>query len=583
MTHEFFCVINCHNDSRGTSFALDSLQGLTAHRSADGARCFLPFSGRNLTLATQSVLSNSSVGLETPAQVGAVGGAGILIDQARGRVTVIYPHIGTQLIYWRHQNDRLILGSNALAVASAGDQRAQISTDAIYRYLYFHAIPGPVTIFEGVCKLEGGHYLTWNGSTDPTTDRYWRPTFSESPQMSLAEAKDRMKSVLRTAVGDSLEGATSPGAFLSGGLDSSSVAGLAAGLRPGIASVSMGFDAQGYDEMEYARIASRHFGTKAIEYYVTPDDVLRELPAIAAAFPEPFGNSSAAATFHCARVAREHGLNLLLAGDGGDELFGGNDRYATQMVFERYGRVPAVLRNLLLEPAVNAAASVTRMFPIGKASSYIAKAKTPLPDRLQSYNFLNQHDPREVFSEAALGAADQMAPLRALQREYFLPTDASQINRMLFMDWKFTLNDNDLVKVGTMCRLAGIDVAYPMLDPGVVDFSLGIPSDWKVRNGNLRWFYKEAMADFLPSQIINKTKHGFGLPFGVWTRTHAGLLRISADALDSLGNRGYFRKSFLEKALRMHREGHASYYGELVWVLMVLELWLQAHAPQARV
>jgi asparagine synthase (glutamine-hydrolysing) len=120
-----------------------------------------------------------------------------------------------------------------------------------------------------------------------------------------------------------------------------------------------------------------------------------------------------------------------------------------------------------------------------------------------------------------------------------------------------------------------------MLDPSVVDFSLRVPGDWKVRHGELRWFYKRAMAGFLPREIIEKTKHGFGLPFGVWTRSHAGLRAISEDALQSLSRRGYFRPEFLSEALRLHREGHASYYGELVWILMALELWLQAHAPRA--
>jgi asparagine synthase (glutamine-hydrolysing) len=133
-----------------------------------------------------------------------------------------------------------------------------------------------------------------------------------------------------------------------------------------------------------------------------------------------------------------------------------------------------------------------------------------------------------------------------------------------------------------MCRHAGVDVVYPILDQRVIDFSLGVPGSWKVRNGQLRWFYRRAMRDFLPGAIIDKTKHGFGLPFGVWTRGHEGLRKLSEDALASLAQRGYFRPEFLEGALRLHREGHAAYYGELVWILMVLELWLRQHAPAAR-
>jgi asparagine synthase (glutamine-hydrolysing) len=334
--------------------------------------------------------------------------------------------------------------------------------------------------------------------------------------------------------------------------------------------------------MEFARIASRRFATKPLEYYVTPEDVLRTLPQVAAAFSEPFGNSSAAAVYHCARIAREHGISMLLAGDGGDELFGGNERYAKQLVFERYGRVPATLRRRLLEPAIAAAARVTTSFPIGKAQSYIEQATVPLPDRLQHYNFLHRHEPAEVFAPDLLAQVDLPSPLRQLREEYSVPETRSAVNRMLFMDWKFTLHDNDLVKVNTMCALAGIEVEYPMLDSAVVDLSLRIPAQWKVHNGELRWFYKRAMSGFLPDEILNKTKHGFGLPFGVWTRTHEGLRKQSQEALASLATRGYFSSQFLRDALRLHRESHASFYGELVWILTVLELWFQAHLPDAR-
>jgi asparagine synthase (glutamine-hydrolysing) len=213
---------------------------------------------------------------------------------------------------------------------------------------------------------------------------------------------------------------------------------------------------------------------------------------------------------------------------------------------------------------------------------YIRQANTPLPDRLQNYNFLHRHNPAEIFAPELLEQVDVSAPLRALREEYAVPDTSDPINRMLFLDWKFTLHDNDLVKVNTMCDLAGVEVAYPMLDQALVDFSRRLPGDWKVRDGQLRWFYKRAMQGFLPDEIINKTKHGFGLPFGVWTRTHPGLQRLSQQSLESLSTRGYFRPEFLREAMRLHREGHASYYGELVWILMVLELWLQAHYPDAR-
>jgi asparagine synthase (glutamine-hydrolysing) len=505
-------------------------------------------------------------------QVGAV-----VMDHTTGVATIVAPPIGLRQIYWSAEAGTCSVASDPRGLSNPLGRSLAVRPEALFNYIYFHMLPGPGTFFSGVEKLDGGHTLRWNGR-DPVVSRYWRPRFDDAPAISEADARDELFRLLHSAVERSLQGRASAGAFLSGGLDSSTVAGLASEQRPGIPTISMGFDASGYDEMEFARIASRHFKTTPLEYYVTPDDVLSTLPEIAAAFPEPFGNSSAAAAYHCARIAREQGIDLLLAGDGGDELFGGNERYAKQLVFERYSRVPRRVRSALLEPLVNAAGRVTRAFPIGKAVSYIEQANVPLPDRLQTYNFLHRHDPSEVFAPELLEQMDASRPLHLLRDEYGVPGTRDAVNHMLFLDWKFTLHDNDLVKVNAMCQLAGVEVAYPMLDQTVVDFSLRLPANWKVRNGQLRWFYKRAMRDFLPRQIVTKTKHGFGLPFGVWTRTHEGLRRLSEDALGSLAERGYFRPEFLREALRLHRNGHASYYGELVWILMVLELWLQAHS-----
>jgi asparagine synthase (glutamine-hydrolysing) len=148
---------------------------------------------------------------------------------------------------------------------------------------------------------------------------------------------------------------------------------------------------------------------------------------------------------------------------------------------------------------------------------------------------------------------------------------------MLYLDWQITLADNDLRKVTRACELAGIEVSYPLLDDAVVELSTRIPSAQKLRHGRLRHFYKEATRDFLPAAIIEKEKHGFGLPFGVWLVEHAGLRDLARDSLEALKQRRLIRPDFIDRVLALHAEQHASYYGELVWVLVVLELWLAAH------
>jgi asparagine synthase (glutamine-hydrolysing) len=219
----------------------------------------------------------------------------------------------------------------------------------------------------------------------------------------------------------------------------------------------------------------------------------------------------------------------------------------------------------------------TRLPLVSKANSYIEQANTPLPDRLQSYNFLHRHAAEEIFSADVLQQVDKSLPLELLRSIYSRPHDASDLNRMLYLDWQITLADNDLRKVSHTCALAGVEVVYPMLDDDLVEFSCQVPTAWKISGNNLRHFYKQSLRGWLPQETIDKRKQGFGLPFGVWMRTYAPLRELAYDNLLKLKSRGIVRPEFIDKAIAMHQSEHAAYYGELVWILTVFELWMSGH------
>ena len=160
---------------------------------------------------------------------------------------------------------------------------------------------------------------------------------------------------------------------------------------------------------------------------------------------------------------------------------------------------------------------------------------------------------------------------------YQRTTSDSYINRMLHLDLKFTLADNDLRKVNRMCHLAGVAVHYPLLDEEMVAFSASLPDSLKVNGFKLRYFFKQALKDFLPAQTLTKSKHGFGLPFGLWMQTHAPLRDLAYDSLTDFRSRGYVNSAYIDQLIAQHRTGHASYYGVMIWVLMMLEQWLKAH------
>jgi asparagine synthase (glutamine-hydrolysing) len=278
-------------------------------------------------------------------------------------------------------------------------------------------------------------------------------------------------------------------------------------------------------------------------------------------------------------MAREDGVTRLLAGDGGDELFGGNSRYAKQRVFGFYENMPGVLRRGLLEP-------VLERTPLGslpgarKGRSYVEQAKVPLPDRMQQYNLLLRLGIDEVFMPEFLAQVDIADPLRQQQGVWRQAADASPLNRMLAYDWRYTLAEADLPKVCGSTSLANVGVGFPFLDQALVDFSLTLPTAYKLKGLKLRWFFKEALRGFLPDEILTKKKQGFGLPFGVWVNRHEGLKRFATDSLQSLAGRGIVQPKFIDALLKVHLPAHPGYYGEMLWILMMMEQWMRADGRQ---
>ena len=494
-----------------------------------------------------------------------------VIDTRAQEVLLAIDSLGHYPLYYSLRDGQFVFGSTAGSVLAHPAVHRTYSNQSIYNYIYFHMVPSPGAIYQDVAKLQGGTFVHAKTSSCHAR-RYFLPHFDEVQTKPFSTLRNELRHTLTKAVKRSMDNKLRVGSFLSGGLDSSTVTGILSEITEGIAEAfSIGFDAKGYDEIAFARTTARHFGVKLHEYYVTPEDVVSALPLVATSYDEPFGNSSALPAWFCARFAANEGIQRLLAGDGGDELFAGNERYARQNIFEWYQRIPPLLREQLLSPAIRALPDRIRLFQ--KARSYVAQASIPLPDRLQSYNYLHRHPPSEVFSPDFLSQIDTQQPLALMGEVYNAPDEASTLNRMLFLDWQFTLADNDLRKVSHMCAMAGVDVRYPMLDHDLVAFSCRIPDRLKLKGQNLRYFYKRALNGWLPDETIKKKKQGFGLPFGVWMERYEPLRELANDSLLSFKKRNIINTAFLDKLVDLHRNHHAHYYGELIWVLVVLELW----------
>jgi len=507
---------------------------------------------------------------------GVAGSFALGLTTVDGPTILAVDRFAVRSLCYRQVKGQLLFSSRADELV---DEDNDIDPQAIFDYLYFHVIPSPRTIFKDVYRLPPGHFAVFENGRLAVAP-YWIPTFEErGTGTSFHDLKTEFQAILQSAVNRELD-EDKPACFLSGGTDSSTVAGMAA-LASGktVHTYSIGFDAQGYDEMEFARIAAKHFKTEHHEYYVTPADLVRDIPRVAAYYDQPFGNSSALPAYCCAKVARSDGVRKLLAGDGGDELFGGNSRYAKQKLFAWYGHVPGFLQKSIVEPLLSTSAAdafaLTR-----KARSYVEQARVPMPDRLQMYNLMTRLGPSEVLSPHLLSQINVARPLELQRLVWDAASDCSQLNRELAFDWRFTLGETDLPKVMGATGLAGLNVGFPMLDDDLLAFSLALPPSYKLKGFRLRWFFKEALRGFLPDAIIAKKKQGFGLPFGVWANGNPALKALATDSLHRLAKRGVVRVEFIQRLLSQRMAEHPGYYGEMVWILMMLEQWLQAKAPR---
>jgi len=446
-------------------------------------------------------------------------------------------------------------------------------------------IPTPHTIYRQVQKLPPATVLTYRDGAVSL-----RPHWSLRFQPGTAIGERELASVLRERLSDALAARLRVdtnggyGAFLSGGIDSSTVTGLLTRLadRP-VKTFTIGFGEPRFNEVDYARVAARAFRSEHHEYFVQPSDVAAAIPVLLDAYDEPFANASAVPTYYCAKIAKEAGVDVLYAGDGGDELFAGNERYALQRLLDYYWQVPSWIREPVLVPALTAMAA-TSIPTFVRGLKYVQRARVPYPDRLYAHGLFRELPREEILGRDLLDLVDVDRSFDATLARHFRAAGASNdLDRQLYVDLMLAICDNDLFKVTRATEAAGVTVRYPFLDPPLVEFAATVPASLKMRGTRLRTFFKRAYADLLPPETIAKTKHGFGLPIPVWLRTEPHLNAMMRDLVLSPGSSiaAYFRRPGLEALVERHRTDTTSYYGTFLWNLMVLELWLRQNARQS--
>jgi asparagine synthase (glutamine-hydrolysing) len=505
-----------------------------------------------------------------------------LWDEQQRRLVLAIDRLGVNSLYWRKDGNRLLFASRVGAIRAIQEAPAEVNPAALVQYMLFSAVPAPLAIYQGIEKMRPGHCLVYEAAQVSHT-RYWDLNYPESDNQNVAHWASELREGMRVAVHRHLTDISpeKTGAYLSGGTDSSSVVAFMSDRYSPVNTYSIFFAEAVYSEVEFARTTAKHFRTSHHELSLTSRDTYDAIPKIMEYYDEPFANSSAIGAYHCARMARESGVTTLLAGDGGDELFAGNERYATDKRFAAYHRVPRWMRKGLIEP-------ITQLLPkndskLSLPRRYVRRANIPLPRRMLSYGLLLSTPPEEMFELGLLEAVPPSTWLNVADEHFQSAKAKSDLNRLLYLDVKMTLADNDLRKVLGTAEMAGVRARFPLLDYRLAELSGRIPSALKMRGYEKRFIFKEAMKGILPDHVLYKKKHGFGVPVALWFLQDPRLDTLVKDVLNDsrTRQRGYFRPAFYDHLLQLHRGSDAHYYGELIWYLVALELWHRQHLERS--
>ncbi|MBN6053694.1 asparagine synthase (glutamine-hydrolyzing), partial [Nonomuraea sp. RK-328] len=497
-------------------------------------------------------------------------------DRDRGRLVLARDRVGKKPLYWRAGHDAIHFASELKSLTQDPAMPREIDPLALHHYLSFRYVPAPRSIYQGVHKLPPGHYLVWERG-QVTIRRYWRLEQASvpAPGATEAEAQERLRELLLEATRIRMVSERPLGAFLSGGIDSSAVvAAMARQTSEPVRTFCIGFDDSHYDERHKARAVARHYATDHHEFVVTTG-VLDVLPKLAWHFDEPFADSSAVPSFYVAEMSRRH-VTVVLNGDGGDECFGGYHRYA---LMDWAGRIPALppslaaLSDRLGARVMDRARFGTPRQRLGRLMRFAAERPPRRYAQLMSCFTGEQKD--RLYTDALrreVAGTDSYTLLSQLFEE---SRAASAVGRVLEVDTLTYLPGDLLVKIDITTMANSLEARSPFLDHHLMEWAATLPSAFKVRNLRTKLLLKNAVAPWLPDELLHYPKRGFGVPLAAWLRGE--LRELTHDLLtdDTARARGLFSPRAVQDLLREHMAGVD--HGERLWALLQFELWHRTH------
>jgi asparagine synthase (glutamine-hydrolysing) len=470
------------------------------------------------------------------------------------------------LYYTITPSGTFVFGSELKSLLEHPDVERELDPKALDAYFTLGYVPDPLSIFRNIHKLPPGHYLTFTeGRVD--VRQYWDFEFREGPQRSKAEYLDELRALLDESVRLRLISDVPLGAFLSGGIDSSTVVGLMARhTSQPVKTFSIGFHEDSYNELEFARLTAKKLGTDHHEFFVTPD-ICAVVDELVWHFDEPFADSSAIPTYMVSKLARDH-VTVVLSGDGGDELFGGYTRYVVERKRGGFERLPKPVREGLMRPLSE------RLPHAVWGRNYLHNVSLdPVARYLDSVSVFTSLNRKTLYTADFLEKVGPEGYAGDLFRELVEKVKTDEpLDRLLYLDSKTYLPGDILTKVDRMSMAVSLEARAPLLDHKLIDFVTGVPASLKLAGLETKHLFKEAVKDLIPTEILHRPKQGFGVPIQEWINQQLRT-RIRDTLSDArTRQRGYINSSYLDVLLDEHERGRRD-HSMALWSLLMFELW----------
>lgn len=503
----------------------------------------------------------------------------VLVDIKQQKILIGRDRMGEKPLYYNINKSGIVFGSEIKAILQHGCINKEIDYESLNNFLTFNYVPSPSSILKGVSKLLPAHILTWHKG-DVEISPYWDYIFEEGSAKNEKYYTNSILEIFRESVRKRLNIQDPPGAFLSGGIDSSAVVGMMTQLmdRPP-KTFAVGFEEAHYSELTYARIVAEHFKTEHHEIIIKPEMVKEFLCRAIWHYDEPFADSSAIPTYFGCKYAKEH-VKVVLTGDGPDQMLAGSKNYLAEEQ-RKYIPIPEIIKKLILTRIVN-------NFPISPVNSTVGekiKRKLKMETMTSSqrhiirrtYGFFDDGK-RKLYKNDYKSIMSTNSAMKIGEKYYNICTAKKLLNKMLYIDTKMFIPDDLMVKVDRSAMAVGLETRKAFLDHNFVEFSGTIPTEMKLKGlgvlkeAKIKYILKKGLSKLLPGQTLKNKKHGFEAPISRWFKNELKdyVAEIIFDNKTKV--RGYFDYNYIEEIWEQHQTGSCD-NSLRIWALLIFELW----------